>query len=507
MSAPTPRQIFRPYLYAAIAAIAACGATLLIIDAPATSAAAVAPEAPAACWFTWAGDSASIGFDRTAEDGANRQVLERRVAEGPWTWTDRINVYEPSASTWSRRASEHVGFRLKSRSPDGASSPYIPCIAGRSGPPRAPAGCAVTRNRDAVEIAWTPADQDRADRWVVERRLPGDAWRWHDRVNIDETPDSADRAPVGTEWRVKSRDLADANSGYIVCSESTGADPASILWSADHETGDLQQWTANMGWQWWDDDLDAVVDYDTGSERYYGEAVFNSRTAPGNCVTTVTDEIARSGRYSMKHALTGASNASQGCRTFRRYLAIDDGEAVVLPDEAYYSAWYYLPTDVETDVWWNIFQFKSWGEVPCPDRLPEEQSLAMLSFDVAAQAGDRYMTVYHKKPCEQYCADSCDWEFYGPTAESQIPIDEWFHVEVYLAQSTWNDVVNPDGRITVWVNGIEVIDRNGIHTQSRPGDQVQWSVNNYTDNITPADVDLYIDDAAISTERVGPGAR
>jgi len=488
-----------------IALVAAFVTTLLVVNASAGSAAAAAPSPPATCWFTWSGDTATVGFTRQANDGANRQVLERRVDEGRWLWTDRINVYEPWSSTWTRNPGEHVGFRLKSRSLDGGNSPFIPCIAGRSGPPIAPAACAVTPSGNTVDIEWTPADRDRANRWVVERRLPGDSWRWHDRVNIHKIPESTDRAPAGTAWRVKSRDLANANSAYTACDEPTGIDPSSILWSADHETGDLQQWSADMGWQWWDDERDAVVGYDTGSERYYGDAVFNSRTAPGNCVTTVTDEIARSGDFSMKHSLTGASNASQGCRTFRTYLGIDGADAIALPDEAYYSAWYYLPTAVETDVWWNIFQFKSRSDELCPDRLPEAESLAMLSFDVIAEGGDRYMHVYHKKPCEQFCADSCQWESYGQTAESPIPVGEWFHVEAFLSQSTWGDDVNQDGRVTLWINGVEVIDRDGIQTQSRPGDIVQWSVNNYTDNIFPADVDLYIDDAAISTERLGVG--
>ncbi|MCP4371010.1 MAG: hypothetical protein GY797_23280, partial [Deltaproteobacteria bacterium] len=75
---------------------------------------------------------------------------------------------------------------------------------------------------------------------------------------------------------------------------------------------------------------------------------------------------------------------------------------------------------------------------------------------------------------------------------------EWVHIEAYVKKSHL-----PNGRLTVWLNGQEIIDAQNIQTLRNEGDRLHWSLNNYTDNITPSDPVIYADDAVISTRRVG----
>jgi hypothetical protein len=93
---------------------------------------------------------------------------------------------------------------------------------------------------------------------------------------------------------------------------------------------------------------------------------------------------------------------------------------------------------------------------------------------------------------------------YGPDLKSysqellNLPVQRWVHVEAFYRRAT-----DKTGRITVWQDGILLFDLNNVQTAI--ADNVHWSVNNYTDNIIPNDVTIYVDDAAISTARLGLG--
>ena len=76
------------------------------------------------------------------------------------------------------------------------------------------------------------------------------------------------------------------------------------------------------------------------------------------------------------------------------------------------------------------------------------------------------------------------------------PRDAWFHVEVLLAKSS-----TATGRIAVWLNDSLVIDLNKVVTT--PNDWLQWNAGAASDDIEPAPASIYMDDAAISTVRLG----
>lgn len=228
-----------------------------------------------------------------------------------------------------------------------------------------------------------------------------------------------------------------------------------VLWSADHSTGDFSQW-----------------------EYRQGRAIYNSNTEPGTSNIQISDDVAHSGKYSLKLSLTGAENGQkQGARIFRRWL--DGNNQMPLPEEAYYSAWYYIPQNYEISRWWNIFQFKSRGASSEP----------MFSFNVGnLDNGEMYLYVW----------DKANGKAHRQENPLILPIAKWFHLEAFVqARSTQS------GQLVIWQDGIKIIDAVNIRTLRGEGDRLHWSVNNYTDDIVPSDPVIYVDDCAISLERVG----
>jgi hypothetical protein len=221
-----------------------------------------------------------------------------------------------------------------------------------------------------------------------------------------------------------------------------------VIWSANHETGDLSQWTEN----------------DNG-------AVWNS----GSGVASVTDRVAHSGRYAAQLTITGANNPGgdpQAVRIFR-YKESQSGQPL------YYSAWYYFPQTYTPQMWWNIFQFKSKSST---------RNDAFWQLNVGNRA-DGKMYLYMRNWVNSRGYDQ---------KLANLPVNTWTHIEVYYKQGIG------DGHITVWQDGVQLFDLDGITTRYADSYQsANWSLNNYTDAILPSDATIYVDDVAISTTRVG----
>ena len=99
-------------------------------------------------------------------------------------------------------------------------------------------------------------------------------------------------------------------------------------------------------------------------------------------------------------------------------------------------------------------------------------------------------------------------QWYAPATEAgggkrfqqtmvDLPVGRWVHIETYLKQAT-----DFSGRIMVWQDGTQIFDEDNIKTKYPDGDD-QWSVNLYSDGLSPSPSVLYIDDATIATYRVG----
>lgn len=157
-----------------------------------------------------------------------------------------------------------------------------------------------------------------------------------------------------------------------------------------------------------------------------------------------------------------------------------------LPNEAFYSAWYYLPTYVETP-WNNIMQWKGWSG-------PETRS-PLHSVRLLGQNKEMRLTLSNRVSDEGLYVSTLP---VLATSELAVPVGEWFQLVTYYAWSK-----EPTGRIATFVNGEQAWDVEGIRTEfsypfhERPR-QVAW--NNYAAKIGQKKYSLYVDDCVVWTE-------
>ena len=246
-----------------------------------------------------------------------------------------------------------------------------------------------------------------------------------------------------------------------------GAQAENALWSADMETGSLSQW------------LSSTIQSTPCGGEFSGSG---GHTLPSR-------EFARSGLWSAKMTIPGESIGSSiaGTRLHRwcepqRYR------------ELYYSVWYYVPKllTIRPGGWANWFQFKS------KQANGGNDPYFFLDVQNAPGSGDMHfmltwwggLTIEGPSPGQ---SGYRTWK-----TSRKIPIRQWVHVEArYVCAGDFS------GAIQVWQDGIELFRLEGVRTRHPEGD-CQWGVNNYGNGISPSPVEIFVDDAAISTKRIGP---
>ena len=226
-----------------------------------------------------------------------------------------------------------------------------------------------------------------------------------------------------------------------------------IVWSAGFEVGNLEE-------------IKEVGNFiNQGSGRY-------------NLVTP----HAHSGKFAA--ALTIDTTAPSSTGSHAAYLF--HYRSYLLPEDAYYySAWYYIPPNVKTDIYWNIMQWKSTRD--------GNQSEPMYVIN-AGDLGDEgklwlYLAYLPNKPDVR--------EFYYQKL-IEVPSEQWFHIEAYYKRAQ-----DETGQVIIWQDGVEIF--NVSNTATVLSDNtIHWSVNNYTNGIEPAPLTIFIDDMVISKKRLGP---
>ncbi len=223
-----------------------------------------------------------------------------------------------------------------------------------------------------------------------------------------------------------------------------------FLWWTDNESGDLSGWTADKAGSTW--------------------------VADGASLMPVNSP-ARSGRFSIRSTVAPTSSASSGSPSSA--LLSRSG---ILPIEAFYSAWFYVPEAVASTEYWLFFKFRSRSNANVASTAVELWDLDFMSDGAAGMT----VRLYHH--------DSGD---VPALASWKVPLGRWFQAEAFLRAA--NDQT---GRLTVWLDGARVFDITNEATV--PSSFVEWGVGAATEIISPSSATLYLDDAAITTKRLGP---
>jgi hypothetical protein len=220
-----------------------------------------------------------------------------------------------------------------------------------------------------------------------------------------------------------------------------------LVWSAQHETGDLSEW---------------------------------SMPSPGGSMTDATDALVavstdfhHSGNYSVK-LTNGAVGAVHTARLWHQ------GN---FPREAFYSVWYYLPRAYQTKVDWTILQFRT----PTDDPTVISQ---FLDVDLRSlPGGEMVLSIYDHRP--QYL------RLPTPDPAIEVPVGRWFQIEVFF-----RNVPDDNGQFTMWLDGKLYYDIRNRPMATNP--MVYWTPCSVTGDLSPSQSELYVDDAAISYDWLTP---
>lgn len=238
-----------------------------------------------------------------------------------------------------------------------------------------------------------------------------------------------------------------------------------ILWSADMETGDISQWDHNAPWR----SGPGLTDYRLASTQVH--------TGRNSLATSIDTRI-----------------GTAGIRWARRYI---DDDTPLLPDEAYYSVWFYLPGPFSSQ-WWNFMQWKRSYQRPGG---ASSDPVASVNFEERSGSDALYFSLNYKVGND----GGYKTPGWGTAASSPIdvPLRQWVHLE---CKYRWS--IARTGEITCWQDGEQIWSLTGIKTEfDYIGDAFprQFSINAYANDVTPSPYTLYLDDAAISLNRLGLG--
>lgn len=225
-----------------------------------------------------------------------------------------------------------------------------------------------------------------------------------------------------------------------------------LIWTADHESGDLEQWTGGG----------------------LGEArePRAPRTDEASTIVAST-EVAHRGRYALKLVNpTGWDLDYDGPELFHVL-----GEQ----SDAYYSAWFLLPEQYRIEPHLTLLRLRSRADDESEPVNGEELQLRSLS------SGGYVLQVFsnHNGFLREPIADP------APLVEA----NRWFHLETRFEPKF-------SGRLRVWLDGTLVYDLSG--RPGAAGPQIVLSVCNAAQTARPAPLVLFVDDAAVSRSRVSP---
>jgi hypothetical protein len=145
-----------------------------------------------------------------------------------------------------------------------------------------------------------------------------------------------------------------------------------------------------------------------------------------------------------------------------------------LPTEAYYGAWFFLPTRVTNGGLWNLIHF------------PGDSSPTRL-WDVSLNSVD----CKTGELCLQLVSG-----FLGGTnpVVNAVPIGRWFHVVLYLKRAK-----DKTGAVALYVGDDQgdqkVLEYTNLVTED--SDLKDWYVGNLADNTTPPECTVYVDDVTL----------
>jgi hypothetical protein len=194
---------------------------------------------------------------------------------------------------------------------------------------------------------------------------------------------------------------------------------------------------------------------------------------PPNLIEVATERVHHGG-HAAKLTVDAPAGGGRGSAVLARMGA-------PLPQQAYYSAWYYLPRSISVGAYWVIFKFRHQNEATMGELI----DLDLVNLDT----GEMSLQLYdHQRP------GVVPFDVPDPV----VPVGQWFHLEAY-----YRNAQDATGRLTFWLDGRQIVDV--ANQPMAPTPFVEWNACSIGQELTPSTAVLYVDDAAVSRTRVGPG--
>jgi len=200
----------------------------------------------------------------------------------------------------------------------------------------------------------------------------------------------------------------------------------------------------------------------------------------GIASASASRDQAHTGSFSAALTITTPSTPDSGTRLFRWR------EPRAYPD-LYYRVWYYFPqisTPNGNPAFWNVLQWKS-EHVISGARVSDP--FFVLNVGEASDNGQAASMYFSLCPPKGGACYSQVRPF------TFIPVGNWFEVEArYVCAG------DDTGHVTIWQNGSQapLFDIPNVQTRYADGD-CSWSVDNYSNSLSPSSGTVYIDDAEI----------
>ncbi len=220
---------------------------------------------------------------------------------------------------------------------------------------------------------------------------------------------------------------------------ATSTDPITVPWDTGFENG-FCDYTKVAGWCYrWPPIAFRLVDHPVHSGQYAAE------------ITVVTG--------------TDGGDLPQG-------RCVRSG---VLPAEAYYGAWYFLPKATTNKGLWNLIHFGSPDSTAQPSMW--DVSLTNRTDGLSLELWSPFLP-------------SSDARFSPP-----VPIGRWFHVVLYLKRAK-----DSTGAVALYLGDDQLGDQKVAeftNLVTDDADQVQWYVGNLASLTDPPECTVYLDDITI----------
>lgn len=203
--------------------------------------------------------------------------------------------------------------------------------------------------------------------------------------------------------------------------------------------------------------------FEDGFCGYYDGSGFCYSDSKGG-FRRVTEPV-HSGRFAAAFDIDAGEFRREGNQT----RCVREGE---LPERAYYGAWYFVPSGTEELDNWNLFHFQG-GK---PYVIEKYWDVSLGKND----DGELFLHVF----------DDVDGKTYRqePSDAVPIPIDTWFHIELYWDRSE-------AGEVRLYQDGKQVIHVTDPTTEYP--EWGQWYVGNLANALSPSLSTVYVDDVTV----------